>query len=99
MDSSWEIKLAKLLDEHNIKWDRNTVYKFPYIDMNGKNRNYYPDFYLTDYDLFVEVKGYWTTEIRHKIDDSVSRNNLNLLILESLEEISNVKKILSARVV
>ena len=44
MDSSWEIKLAKLLDEHNIKWDRNTVYKFPYIDMNGKNRNYYPDF-------------------------------------------------------
>ena len=57
MDSGAELKFAILLDEHNINWIKNTSKAFPYVDENGKNRKYYPDFYLPDYDWWVEIKG------------------------------------------
>lgn len=58
LDGNWELKVAQYLDEQNINWIRNTK-RFPYIH-NGKNRKYTPDFYLTDDDVYVEVKGYET---------------------------------------
>ena len=89
-DSSWELKLAKSLDEKNILFRRNTgLYKFPYIDLKGRNRNYYPDFFFPETNQFLEIKGYWTTETKHKIKSSMEINPelKNLIILESLEEI------------
>jgi len=93
MDSSWEIAFAKKLDELNILWDRNKSYKFPYIAKDGKHRNYHPDFYLIDYDCFIEIKGYWTEEIRHKVDSSIENNNFKLYVLESLKAIENFESI------
>lgn len=90
MDSSWELRLAKLLDKEGIVWERGSKYKFPYKTKTGLDRNYYPDFYLPKEDLFIEIKGYWTTEIRHKVDDSLRRNNFKLLILESIDAIDSV---------
>ena len=55
MDSSWEFQVAKWLDLHEIKWTKK-VKGFDY-EWNG-SRVYYPDFYLPDLDLYVEVKGY-----------------------------------------
>jgi hypothetical protein len=57
MDSGAELKFAILLDEHNINWIKNTTTSFPYTDEAGKRRKYYPDFYLTDHDWWVEIKG------------------------------------------
>lgn len=87
MDSSWELKFAKKLDEEYINLDRKIKYFFNYIDMQSNNRKYYPDFYLSDFDCFVEIKGYWTDEVKHKIRDSLKRNNFNLIILDSLNKI------------
>ena len=57
MDSGAERRFAELLDNNNIRWKKNTTEYFKYKDLSGKSRKYYPDFYLTDYDYWVEIKG------------------------------------------
>ena len=57
MDSGAERRFAELLDTNNIKWIKNKDKFFAYRDMSGKSRKYYPDFYLPDYDYWVEIKG------------------------------------------
>lgn len=57
MDSGAEHQFALLLDKHCISWVKNTETYFPFVDSSGKTRKYYPDFYLKDYDHWVEIKG------------------------------------------
>jgi len=57
MDSGAELTFAQLLDQHSITWTKNTTKWFAFIDNKGKERKYYPDFYLIDYDFWIEVKG------------------------------------------
>ncbi len=56
MDSGTERKFAELLDEHDIKWIKNSTKYFEFIDNKGKVRKYYPDFYLPYYDKWIEIK-------------------------------------------
>lgn len=56
LQGSWEWKFAEFLDYKNVVWVKNKVgYKYEFC---GKIHNYFPDFYLTEFDLFVEIKGY-----------------------------------------
>lgn len=57
MDSGAELAFAQLLDQHGIKWEKNSTRSFPFVDSKGKDRLYYPDFYLPDHDYWVEIKG------------------------------------------
>lgn len=54
LESSWELKMAEHLDENNIKWNRPKPIKW--VDSNQKEHLYYPDFYLEDYDIYVDPK-------------------------------------------
>lgn len=56
LDSSWEVEVAKYLDSNNIKWERPKI-GLEY-EWNGVKRLYYPDFYLLEYNRYIEVKGY-----------------------------------------
>lgn len=51
-------------DKQNIKWIRNKQ-QFDYIFEN-KKRKYTPDFYLSDTDEYIEIKGYETDKDRAK---------------------------------
>jgi hypothetical protein len=51
--SSWELMFAVLLDLLDIKW---TYEEHKFLKKDGHHR-YIPDFYLVDYDKFVEIKG------------------------------------------
>ena len=44
------------MDLEDIKWERKTK-PFNYF-WNGKWHLYFPDFYLPEFDLYLEVKGY-----------------------------------------
>lgn len=57
LDSGAELFFAKFLDKNNIKWVKNSKQYFSFIDRSGKQRKYYPDFYLPDYNWWVEIKG------------------------------------------
>jgi len=56
MDSGSELEFAKLCDEHNIKWVKNSTIAYEYTNSKNEIRNYYPDFYLEEYDAWVEIK-------------------------------------------
>ena len=54
LESSWELKVAERLDELNISWIRPNPREW--FDKEGKSRLYYPDFYLTDYNIYLDPK-------------------------------------------
>ena len=66
LDSSYEIKLAKILDEQNIRWTRPTPIR--YKDRYGKLHHYFADFYLPDYNIYLDPKNdYCFNEQKDKI--------------------------------
>jgi len=76
-----EIRVANFLDSLPINWTRNSK-GFPYVTLEGKNRKFYPDFYIEDYDLYIEYKGWVTDDMLHKMRDSFDKNSdLNLFII------------------
>ena len=60
---TWELEFYKWCVSENLKIERCTEY-FEY-EWNGV-RKYFPDFYLADKNLYVEVKGYETDRDRAK---------------------------------
>lgn len=55
LHGGWELKVAKYMDEQKINWSKSKEH-FTYI-FEQREHEYFPDFYLKDYDLFIEVKG------------------------------------------
>mgnify|MGYP000524466618 CR=1 FL=1 len=58
LKGKWELKVAKWLDGQNIYW-QNEPSGFPY-HWNNADRLYFPDFYLPEHNIYIEVKGYKT---------------------------------------
>lgn len=56
LQSKWELQVAVYLDENNIKWERPTE-GHAYI-FEGDMHSYFPDFYLPERNLYIEVKGW-----------------------------------------
>lgn len=54
LDSTYEFEVAKTLDENQVKWERPTY--FIWEDTNGIKHRYYPDFYLPEYDVYLDPK-------------------------------------------
>lgn len=54
--SKWEVRTAEWFDKQLVDWEYEPKY-FDYVWEN-KKRKYFPDFYLKEYDVYVEVKGY-----------------------------------------
>ena len=80
LQSKYEIALAESLDSNNIAWTRPTFFR--YIDKNNIERKYFPDFYLPEYDVYLDPKNdYLITKDQHKITSAASRNNIVILIL------------------
>lgn len=84
LKGKWELLVAKYLDENNIKWI-NKIDGISYIWEESEHL-YFPDFYLTDYNMYVEVKGY------QRDRDLYKWKVVNNLILIKKNEISNINK-------
>lgn len=85
LKGSWEYMVAKFLDDNNISWTNN-IHPFEYV-YNDTKHFYFPDFYLYDYDIYLEVKGY-------KRDKDIAKwNNFpKLLVVLEKREIELIKK-------
>jgi len=79
---SWEVIVAKWFDKNNIKWKYESK-SFDY-EWNG-TRKYFPDFYLPDFNVYVEVKGYETER------DLAKWKNIPNLVVFKLNEIKQIK--------
>lgn len=88
MDSSWEVDLAKWLDLKNIKWIRSKKLVFIWID-SGKKRRYHPDFYLPDFNVYLDPKNGYKVECDKKKLDYVMNNYDIKLFYGELDYIKN----------
>lgn len=57
LDSGAEFQFANFLEINNVKWIKNQTYFIEYIGVDCKKHKYYPDFYLSEFDIWVEIKG------------------------------------------
>lgn len=100
LNGKWELLVAKWLDNYNIKWT-NKIKGFEYEWNNGVHL-YFPDFYLIDLDLYIEVKGYerdrdrckWKVVpnliiLKQKEIDLIKNNKLNANMLRKLIRLIN----------
>lgn len=80
MDSTWELEIAKWLDDNNIEWKRSRKIMFWWTDKNGNKRRYYPDFYLPKYNLYLDPKNpFLLQKDKFKLDQVIRENNVNLI--------------------
>lgn len=93
VDGSWEEIFAHFLDSLNIKWQRN-IQRFDYNNEYGVRSKYTPDFYIAEYDLYVEVKGYETAKDRCKWVDFPHK--LRIIRKSDIKDIRNKRFILES---
>lgn len=61
--SSWEVKFAQWCDKNKIKW----FYEPKAFDLG--NTTYTPDFYLSEFNIYIEVKGFWRDDALKKFEE------------------------------
>lgn len=80
LESSYELILAKDLDNHNIAWNRPKRLKW--IDNSGKQRHYTPDFYLPEFDIYLDPKNDYLIKIdSEKVRLCSIQNNVKIHVL------------------
>ena len=84
LKGKWELWFAEWLDRNSIKWT-NKIKGFEY-QWEG-SRTYFPDFYLLDYDRYVEIKGY--ERLRDKEKWKVVQNLIIIKKDEILQILNN----------
>ena len=87
LDSSWELELAKRLDSLEIKWIRPKPLKWQ--DSAGDYHNYFPDFYLEDFNLFLDPKNPAAYENQKEKIIILHNTYSNIKILRTLDECKN----------
>lgn len=83
--SSWEANIARYLNFHNIKW----LYEFKRFDFNDEATgvlSYQPDFYLSDLDIWIEVKGWMDDKSKQRLflfEKYYPNENNKLVLIDS----------------
>lgn len=93
LDSSWEVRLARKLDVDNIQWIRPKPLK--YIDKHGLERNYFSDFYLPEYNLYIDPKNPQAFKVQLDKIECLQQQYDNIVFLRSIEEIDKFTPVLA----
>lgn len=91
VQGTWERDIAIKLKELGITWikSKKKEYTLKY-EINGKIRNYTPDFYLPDYDVWLEIKGFWWGNDKEKmriVKEQHPEKNIRIIEKEDFERI------------
>lgn len=73
--STWESKFAQWLDNKNIAWEYES-YTFDLGDTT-----YTPDFYLPEFGILIEIKGFWRNDAKDKFNRFKSKYNNSIIVL------------------
>lgn len=77
---SWELAVAEWLNDNKIGWVRKTYLTY---EKDGIKKTYCPDFYIKEYDIYLEVKGYFSQTDKYKLSKVVLDNNISLKLVLS----------------
>jgi len=75
--SSWEANIARLLNFLDLHY----AYEAKRFEL--KNGSYCPDFYLPEYDMYIEVKGYPDETYKKAIQFTLEYPKISLLIIDA----------------
>lgn len=91
-DSKWEVKVAESLDQAGVNWIRP---KTGFV-WSEDGKKYYPDFYLVDYDVYLDPKNdYLRIKDAEKVDKASSINNIRVIVLDGSQLLwEEIKKLL-----
>jgi len=81
--SGWEAKYAEYLDKWDIKWEYEP-HTFV-LEVEGRKTSYTPDFYLSEFEIYHEVKGYERNEEKgslRKVQPAREQCGINLTIID-----------------
>lgn len=79
LDSSYERKVAQILDQNQIRWIRPSPLKW--ISKDGKVHNYFPDFYLIDYNLYLDPKNEYCFKAQNEKIEFIVEHYSNVIFL------------------
>lgn len=75
LQSTYELKCSEILNELSIRWLRPKALKY-------NERNYFADFYLPDFDIWLDPKNdYKAKQDQEKIKKVIEQNNVKLYVL------------------
>ena len=89
LNSSLEFAFAKFCDDNDIKWSKPKHLKYT---LNNRQHFYFPDFYINEYDLYIEVKGYFWKNDREKMCAVITCNQdkkIKIIQQKQLNELIN----------
>lgn len=94
LESSYEVTLAKTLDNNNITWCRPEP--FEWKDKNNVLHYYFPDFHLIDYDIYLDPKNdFLIKKDSDKIQRVINQNNVKLFVLNKSQlDIKYIKELI-----
>jgi hypothetical protein len=84
LQGRWELAVAKKLDELNIKWHKPRINSevWSYI-LDGESKSYTPDLFLEEFNLFLEIKGYWWGNDKEKMKAVIEQHpDKKIIIIE-----------------
>jgi hypothetical protein len=92
-DSSWEVEIAIFLDEHQIKWSRSRKHILYWVDSNGECRRYYPDFFLEEFNAYVDPKNPFKQKKDKEKLDFIRKSHILIVgnVNECKQQILNIK--------
>lgn len=68
VQGTWERDIALAFERCGLRWRKLAVGRdVIWYERDGATHSYTPDFHLPDYDILVEVKGYWWGDDRRKM--------------------------------
>lgn len=88
LDSSWEELMAKRLDFLRIEWIRPNE-PLEWKDRNGIIHNYFPDFYLPYYDLFIDPKNPLAFKVQIEKIECLLETYNNIQFIKNVNDIQN----------
>lgn len=75
LQSTFELKCSEVLNDLEIQWTRPSALKYD-------NRNYFADFYLPEYDLYLDPKNSYKAKLdTTKIEKVKEQNNVRVIVL------------------
>lgn len=81
LHSSYEQMVAEQLDQNNIRWNRPNPLNW--IDEKGIEHRYYPDFYLLDYNIYLDPKNdYLINKDQDKIRRVCEQTQVKVVVLD-----------------
>ena len=76
--SRWEANVCRIFNYLGI----NYIYEPKRFPLETLDKTYLPDFFLPDFKIYIEVKGYWSKEAKEKVDAFKKEYNPTLLIID-----------------